>query len=283
MRSQQPSFIWLAVLAFAVFGGLLWWRGPLQYAPQPEVADRVVISAPVQVLLAGGDRFLASNLEVMRVMATAEDSGQDAEAEALYRIRAHQVASELNPCQEDNYYVANAMLTWGGAPSEGLDVLKRATDCRFWDEFPPFFLGFNEWFFNRDAKLARDYFELAADRSTDNAAAMRRMGIMIEAGEFADDRAALAFLEQEIQQAKDDKLREMLEKRLLRLQGLIALREAQTQYEAEQGTPLTEPRALIDKGYLADFPTDPLRLGYEFEDGHFRFREMKVPGMESRP
>ena len=268
----------IALAGFGAFAALVLGRGPLQAPPQPAVADRVVISAPVQVLLAGGDRFLAADFEAIRVAATADDSAADNEASASFRIRAHRVVAQLNPCHEDNYYIANAMLSWGGAPSEGLDVLRRATDCRVWDEYPAFYLGFNEWFFNRDASAARNAMELAGDRAADpqQAATLRRMGVMIEAGEFADQRVALAFLRQERAQAGDDKLREMLDRRITRLEGLIALRDAQARYEARTGQSLAHPQALLDEGLLDAFPNDPLRLGYEFADGQFRLREVTL-------
>lgn len=280
---QGFRFLLLAILGFGAFVVLVFERGETQLPRQPAVADRVVIAAPVQVLLAGGDRFLAADFETIRVMATADDIASG-EGSASYRIRAHRVVAQLNPCHEDNYYVANAMLSWGGAPSEGFDVLRRATDCRTWDEFPPYFYGFNQWFFNRDAVEARRALEAAAERSksSQNAASMRKIGIMIQAGEFRDDRAALAFLERERQLAEDDKLRQMLDKRIGRLQGLIVLREAQSQYEATTGRPLINPQALLDSGVLAAVPQDPLRLGYEFVDGRFRLREMKIPGAERR-
>lgn len=273
-----------ALIGFLAFAALVLARGPSTGVPQAKIADRVVIAAPVQVLLSGGDRFLAANFETIRAMATADDNPATAAASASFRIRAHRVVAELNPCQEDNYYVANAMLSWGGAPSEGLEVLREAMSCRQWDEFPPFFFGFNQWFFNRDAAEARRALEIAAERARDpqSAATMRRVGIMIEAGEYADDRAALAFLEREREQAADDKLRDMLDKRVMRLQGLIVLREAQAQYEATTGRPLINPQALLDSGVLITVPQDPLRLGYEFVDGRFRLREMKIPGAERR-
>lgn len=272
----------LAVVAAALFLALVLGRGGALPAPRPAVADRVVFSAPVQIVLAAGDPYLAANFETIRVMATADDDPRNAAASASYRIRAHRVVAQLNPCNEDNYYVANAMLSWGGAPGEGLDVLRRAVACRRWDEFPAFFYGFNLWFFNRDAGAARAALEMAAERARDphNAASMRNVGIMIEAGEFADGRAALTFLEHEREQVADERLREMLTKRIGRLQGLLTLREAQARYEALTGKALVQPQALLQEGILDAFPQDPLRLGYEFVDGHFRLREIRIPGME---
>ena len=282
MAEPGQKTLLTAITAFGIFAALVLGRGSSQAVLHPVDTDRVVISAPVQALLAGGDRFLAANFEAIRAAATADDGGPNGEANASFRIRAHRVVAQLNPCHEDNYYVANAMLSWGGAPSEGLDVLRRATDCRTWDEYPPFFLGFNEWFFNRDAIQARRAMDQAAERADDpqQAATLQRIGVMIEAGEFADQRVALNFLRSERERTSDAKLSEMLDKRITRLKGLIALREAQARYESRTGQALRNPQILLDEGLLDSFPPDPLRLGYEFANGQFRLRELRIPGME---
>lgn len=284
MSRSGVGALFTALGGVAAFVLLVLGRGPLQTPPQPEVADRVVISAPVQIALAGGDRFLAANFETIRVMATADEGSRAAADTALYRVRAHRVVAQLNPCQEDNYYVANAVLSWGGASAEAQDVLRRTIDCRHWDEFPPFFYGISQWFFNRDGAEARRALEIAAGRAKteDNARAMYRMGIMIEADTFPGERAALSFLENERKQAKDERLQAMLDARIQRLQGLVTLREAQARYEEQTGRPLNHPDELITSGVLNAFPNDPLRLGYEFDEGRFRLREMKVPGFERR-
>lgn len=284
MNSRGAGALLAALCGFGVFAALVLGRGPLQAPPEPDVNDRVVISAPVQVVLAAGDRFLAADFETIRVMATADEGARSAADTASFRIRAHRVIAQLNPCHEDNYYVANAVLSWGGASSEAQDVLRRTINCRHWDEFPPFFYGINQWFFNRDGGEARRALEIAAERakSAENARAMRRIGIMIEADRFPEEQAALAFLENERTQTSDEKLQAMLEARIQRLKGLVALREAQGRYEERMGRPLTHPNELISSGVLAEFPSDPLGLGYEFAEGRFRLREMKVPGFERR-
>ncbi|ATE62416.1 hypothetical protein CCZ27_01805 [Thauera sinica] len=197
-----------------------------------------------------------------------------------FRIRAHRVVAQLNPCHEDNYYLANGMLSWGGAPDDAIYILRRATECRIWDETPAFFYGFNLWFFRRDVEGGRKALELAAERTVANAAIFRRMAVMIEAETYRDERAALRFLEHERDQAADEKLKEMLDRRVQRLAGLIGLRDAQARYEAKMGRRLAAPVTLVEEGFLSDFPKDPLGLGYEFVDGEFRLRSLKIPGME---
>ncbi|WP_256678709.1 hypothetical protein [Pseudomonas sp. SCT] len=243
------------------------------------LADRVVIPAPLLVVLHGGDRFLAADLETMRLSATGMD---DRGVDTGYLVRAQREVARLNPCHEDNYYLANGLLTWGGAVEEGNDVLRAAVDCRFWDEFPPFFYGINLSFFQRDNEEAARVLEIGAQRSKVNAAAMQKLAVMLRAEQFADERLALNYLGQQRDSATDLKLREMLDKRVVRLQGLVDLREAQRRYEADQG-PLADLQHLIEQGIIAELPTDPLRLGYELRNGRIELKKLKIAGLEEQP
>ncbi|WP_303907577.1 hypothetical protein [Thiohalomonas denitrificans] len=253
-------------------------QGQSRHIP-PEVTDRIVISAPVQLLVHGGDRFLAANLEVIRLAATA--SGSNDRDSANYLTRAHSLAAQLNPCHEDNYYLGNAILSWGGMQEESLNLLERATECRFWDEVPPFFLGFNHYFFYRNIDAARHALEVAAGRASENAAALRKLAVMLAVGQIDDEKMALSYLREQIQSTDDIRLKEMLEKRLKRLEGLIALRQGQQHYEEKTGHSLQTPQQLIDSGIIEQFPHDPLGLGYEFVDGIFRLRTLKIEGLEN--
>ena len=270
----------LALVAFALFAALAAWRAqqPVVLTPQ-FFADRVVIPAPLLVALNGGDRFLAANLETMRLSATGLD---DRGVDTGYLVRAQREVARLNACHEDNYYFANGLLTWGGAVEEGNEVLRAAVECRFWDEYPPFFYGINLSFFQRDNEEAARVLEIGAQRSTDNAAAMQKLAVMLRAEQFADERLALNYLIQQRDSSADPKLKDMLNKRVVRLQGLIDLREAQRQYEDEH-EPLTDLQQLVDRGILDGLPADPLRLGYELRDGHIELKKLKIAGLEEQP
>lgn len=277
---RRRTSLLLALLAFALFATIAAWRAqqPVLLTPQL-VTDRVVIPAPLLVVLHGGDRFLAADLETMRLSATGMD---DRGVDTGYLVRAQREVARLNPCHEDNYYLANGLLTWGGAVDEGNEVLRAAVECRFWDEFPPFFYGINLSFFQRDNEEAARVLEIGAQRSTHNAAAMQRLAVMLRAEQFADERLALNYLTQQRDSATDAKLRDMLDKRVIRLQGLIYLREAQRRYEIDQG-PLTDLQQLIHQGIIAELPTDPLRLGYELRNGRIELKKLKIAGLEEQP
>jgi len=270
----------LALLAFALFATIAAWRAqqPVLLTPQL-VTDRVVIPAPLLVVLHGGDRFLAADLETMRLSATGMD---DRGVDTGYLVRAQREVARLNACHEDNYYLANGLLTWGGAVDEGNEVLRAAVECRFWDEFPPFFYGINLSFFQRDNEEAARVLEIGAQRSTHNAAAMQKLAVMLRAEQFADERLALSYLTQQRDSSVDPKLKDMLDKRVIRLQGLIDLREAQRRYEAEHG-PLSELQQLLDQDVTAELPTDPLGLGYELRNGRIELKKLKIAGLEEQP
>lgn len=279
MLIKGNFFLLVSLLSFSGFA--LHATFPQKVARQNLIhVDRVVVGAPVLTFLSGGDRFLAANFEVMRLSSTAIDSG---DVDVNYLVRAQQVVSNLNPCHEHNYYLANALLAWGGALGEADSVLLSAMGCRFWDEWPAFFYGFNRFFFHRDISAAVSALDKAADRATGNAAGFRKLAVMIQVEQFADEKLALEFLIRERDQTRDPKLKDMLAKRAVRLSGLVQLREAQRAYEKRNGIPLLEPQQLIESGLLKAFPEDPLRLGYEFLEGRFMLRKLQVAGAEARP
>lgn len=279
MPSHRYWPLLLALFGFAIFSAASQWRAHTPAPEVPLIEGRVVIAAPVLLALFGGDRFLAANLETMRLAATGVDWGQ---ADTGYLVRAQQEVAELNPCHEDNYYLANGLLTWGGADREGTEVLRRAMQCRFWDELPAFFYGFNQAFFNKDIAEASRALELAAQRATGNAAGFRKMAVMLQAETFADEKLALDYLIEQRDAARDDpKLQQMLDKRVVRLQGLVALREAQRHFEAKNGA-LASLEQLVESGLLPALPEDPLRLGYELKDGRIILKKMKIAGMEEQ-
>ncbi len=277
-RYLWPLFTLFAALCFLLASRITPMGVVTLTQAQPE--DRVVISAPVQLLLNGGDRFLAANLETMRLTSTVSESN-DSDTTS-YLVRATSLVTQLNPCHEDSYYLGSALLSWGGAEKEGSILLKRATECRHWDWIPAFFYGFNQLYFHNNSTEAQRALELAAQRSPENYASLQKTAIMIATGQIDDDRMALDYLRLQRDQVSDPKLKKMLEKRAIRLEGLISLREAQQRFEKQFNRPLHEASELLSTGLLEQFPKDPLGIGYEFTDGVFMLRKLKIAGMEEK-
>ena len=66
---------------------------------------------------------------------------------------------------------------------------------------------------------------------------------------------------------------------MVRLEGLVVLRDAQAKFESKYGKALSNPSDLITSGVLKSFPEDPLELGYDFVNGRFALRKIKVAGL----
>lgn len=278
--SRRNGFLLFSVayFAFAIFS--LVSQRALE-KPQEYSGDRVVVTAPVQIALAFGDRYFAANLEAIRLAATGMTVNSSTGAiDGNYLLRSHNVVSKLNPCHEDNYYLANAILSWAGADSEANSILQDASRCRSWDFLPAFLLGFNKYYFERNIPAAQEALKVAAARSPENAIAMKRFAVMIGTEEFDDHALALAYLEEQKDQAQSESLADSLQDRIVRLEGLILLLEKQEIYEARFEAALPTPSALVNSGLLDALPNDPLGIGYEFIDGQFKLRQIRIQGVE---
>lgn len=277
---HSKTLLAIALVGFAAFQVANQFRLPASASVISPVANQVVIGAPLQVALYAGDRFLAADVEAIRVAAIGPS---EEESLSDYRIRAQTLVSRLNACHEDNMYLSNAMLGWGGAVNENNRILERATKCRFWDYAPPFLLGFNRYFFNKDFDGAKKAINIAAERASGkNKTGLQKISIMIGARKLNDEKMALQYLRNERKAAQNGKLAAKLDKRIKRLEGLMTLRDAQARFEAKYGHPLKQPQKLLTSGILKSVPQDPMNLGYEFVDGHFRMRAVNIGGVEIR-
>ena len=237
------------------------------------VPGSVVLPAPLQIVLYLGDRYLAANVELSRVLSAG---GAQVNVLQDYYERLHLTIAKLNPCHEDNYYVANSLLAWGGSVDPALSILATATECRFWDEMAPFYWGYDLHFFRGEHRRARNLMLEAARRSPKNAVMFQRAGILFEAEGYPDVHAAYQFLAAERDQATDARLRHLLDMRVGRIAGLVILRDAQENYEKRFAHPLTNPDELIKTGILKQYPIDPAGLGFMFEDGQILLREIRM-------
>lgn len=230
-------------------------------------------------LMYAGDRFLAANIEFVRISS----SGRLADNRNLdFFSNLHANVASLNPCHEDNYYMASAFLPWGGANETALAILTQAVRCRFWDPWAAFMLGFNQLFFAHDVGGAtRSMKEAALRAHGEEATFFSALAVTVQASEYDDLGAALAYLRSERERAEDFSLKKSLDRRIGRLEGLAMLREAQRNYEKKFGRPLTHPQELLTSGFLTKFPEDPLGIGYEYRGQIFELRQL-VPASQRK-
>ncbi len=221
----------------------------------------VALSVPVQLLLHGGDRFMAANAGIWRAIVVDTTKLPREALEVLTRVQVD--ASWLNPAHEDNYYIAAAILPWEGQVDGAQIVLKRAMDARTTDYLPPFFYGFNQLQFFGDARGAYEAALIGAEHAQDIGDRQLLTVIGAKWLERTDDADAAQRVVLALAESTSDKaLKQHLLQRSARLRGLGILREAARKYERREGRKLERLEDLVGAGYLEKLPQDPVGSGY---------------------
>lgn len=253
----------------ALLGGLAFVIATRQLGSQPAANSdgglMVVLPAPVQTLLAAGDRYLAANVGVFRVMAypldllTAETT--------LVKARIQEETSRLNPAHEDNYYMAAATLEDKDLAPPLFKVLERATEARPFDILPPLYLGLSHGFLLGDYMAGANRIHLAATRETDerNRAALERL-----AGKWAargvDPEAGLRFLEAMSREARSQKMRAYFNERIRAVRGLLELRGALQRFSDKKGRSPASLDELVTAGVLDELPIPAKGYAYALDE-----------------
>ena len=225
---------------------------------------RVAVPPPVQVLLTGGDRFLAANIATLRAIMVGTDKLDPDTIHVLAQVQAD--AAQMNPAQLDNYYLAAAILPWYGEVEPTQYILQRATDARPKDILPPFFMGFNRQYFLNDYVGAGHALDIAAQRADGpNRMALQRIAAQwYEKGD--DPNIAIQTLTSMKNGVRDANFKQYLDLRIARVQGLQELRLAAAHYQHDLGHPPKTLQDLADTRYIYALPKDPIGLGYTLDD-----------------
>ncbi|HKL78640.1 MAG TPA: hypothetical protein VJ985_09825 [Gammaproteobacteria bacterium] len=220
----------------------------------------VVLPAPVAAVMAGGDPYLAANMQVIRglVVSTHLDSP---EQKALF-ARLLTNASELNPAHEDGYYLAQALLPWNGYVEENQAIQAAAGEARPWDWLPVFFQAFNRYYFLKEPGPASDILRQAAERASPK----NRPALLANAARWRaagrDPQQALRVIRAMLAAHPSGPLNRELQARETQLQGLLRLREAAAAYRQQRGGSPSSVADLVGHAGLERVPRDPFGEGY---------------------
>lgn len=239
----------------------LWKQRPVQRAEQM----RIRLPVHIQVLTALGDRYLASNINVMRATFLGASNLDKATYQVLGNIQLD--AAFLNPGNEDNYYLASAILPWEGEVAAAQRILALATAGRPSDAYPPFYYGFNQQYFLNDYIGAAKAAEVAAAR-LEGSARLSLMNIASKWYERVDDpqlaERTIATLRDSTQ---DEQLRAHLQRRIERVRILAQLQQTVQRYREHHGNAPATLDDLRSAGLLPRIPEDPMGEGFVMKDG----------------
>lgn len=259
----------LIVLLSLIAGGSIYYWGVTQlWKQRPEQRleqMRIRLPVYVQVLMAMGDRYLASNINVMRATVVGASNLDKATYQVLGNVQLD--AAFLNPGNEDNYYLASAILPWEGEVTAAQRVLALATEGRPTDPYPPFYYGFNQQYFLDDYIGAAKAVERAAAR-VEGGARLSLLNIASKWYERVDDpqlaERTIATLRDS---TRDEQLRAHLQRRIERVRILATLQQTVQRYREHYGKAPATLDDLRSAGLLERVPEDPLGEGFVMKDG----------------
>ncbi|MBS0511504.1 MAG: hypothetical protein JSR42_10050 [Proteobacteria bacterium] len=229
-----------------------------------DVELEVALPLFVQVLMTGGDRFLAADVNVIRALISSTDKLDAARLRVLGKVQRD--AAFLNPAHEDNYYLAAAILPWSGELGAAQDVLARAISARPFDPMPAFYYGFNLYYFEKMPTAGAEWMLEAARREPDvqNQYALQNMAARwFEKGN--EPAVAIGIVEAMARNSRDPAFGRYLLQRAARLRALDQLVQAAARFRHEQRRPLTSLSELVSAGYVGALPTDPFGFGFDLD------------------
>ena len=253
----------LAIAGFALYALTI---PGLYRQPRTLSSDEMQVALPrfVQVIMSGGDRYLAANLSGFRALVASTETMSDDN----YRIQGivQSDAAWLNPAHEDNYYVAAAILPWNDQLEAGQFVLRQATNARSFDWQPPFFYAFNVLHFLKNPVEAAKWLRIAGQHSRDEAEQIQLQQMAaawVSKGE--DLELAVRMHRAMAKETKNKAFAAFLEKRALRLENLLAIERAVARYRELFGSAPAGIALLVERGLLPAVPVDPFGLQYTID------------------
>lgn len=232
--------------------------------PRPSAEIDVALPLFVQVLMAGGDRYLAANMGAIRALIIETAKMHSDEYKILAKVQRD--ASWLNPAHEDNYYVAAAILSWNDQVDAAQTILRRAAGARPFDWQPAFYYAFNQLHFRGDAVGASTWLRAAAAKIEDEELRLTMENFAVRWLDRANDlEFALTVVDSMIKQAKRKDFRDYLEIRAQRLRSLITLRKAALAFQVQNHRPPERLEELISAGLIRDIPHDPFGAGFALD------------------
>lgn len=261
LRAFLPAFI--GVLLLAAFGGA---NRQLLSMPRDTQSSEIVVRLPLiaQLMVAGGDRYLAAFMGTLRALVA--DVQHMTPDEFALQARIQEDVAWLNPAHEDNYYIAAAVLPWNGQLEASQYILTRAADARPFDWQPPFYVAFNHYYFLKDPIAGSRWLRRASahTESEQHRLAFQQIAALW-AAKSPDLQMAIRLHEELIESTKHKEFAAFLQKRVKRLQNLLAVERALTKYVEKYDRVPVSVEDLVAAGVLEAVPLDPFGMRYGFD------------------
>lgn len=168
-------------------------------------------------------------------------------------------SAALDPYFIDVYYLMNSALIWDSYKlNEVNDLIAKGADTITWDQYLPFFAGFNYYYFLDNSEKGFNYLREASRRSGGNPF-YDRLASRI-AYKANKTELAIMYLEEQIKQAELQGLKGTMrdvEKRLEVLKGIKVIEAAVLTYQNLFGKLPIDIDELVKLGVLITIPKEP--------------------------
>ncbi len=178
----------------------------------------------------------------------------------------------LDPYFFQTCYFIQAFLPWGSRMvKEAIELLEISKNHRYWDWEPPYYIGFDYFYFLHDNLAASRYLMEASERPhAPPLLAMLGARLSQRAGQT---RAAIVFLQTMAKREEREVVRKQILKRIDALKGVLVLEKAIAAFESRFGHPPETLGELVDSGILEKIPKNPYKSAdsYSYENGEIGF------------
>lgn len=179
----------------------------------------------------------------------------------------------LDPSFAQTYTLVQGFLPWEpvNMVAESQNLLSISAKHRPWDWIPLNYMGFNEYYFNKQAGQAGKYL-LQAAQVPNAPSFLPILGARL-ASSGGETEAAIILLKSMLHGKQDDDPGVVeMKKRMQALEGVLVLEQATANYQKQFGIFPAQLNQLIQTGFLSQLPVNPYNLEYCIDDtGHIFF------------
>lgn len=265
LHTLGQLFLWLGTVTSFIGFATASSRLEKTRSATTEYEMSVALPKFAQVLLAGGDRYLAANITVFRALISDTQVHNTGRFATQAKLQAD--AAWFNPRHEDNYYLTAASLPWNGFVNESQQILASATEGRPFDMLPPFFYAFNEYYFKHAPAEGVKWLKIAEKNAQSQ---QQKIGLQRTAANWMikekDREFGLKLLSAMAEQSKTSSLRQHILLRKQQLESMILIDRAAQAYAARYGNTPASPEVLVETGFMSALPSNPFGTGFTIDD-----------------
>ncbi len=237
----------------------------------------VPVPGPVLGMAAGEFKGIAADYLLMEVGAFL-GSRQEASPEDWERVStALEQSLMLDPYFQQTYLYVQAFLTWQAKmPEKAVELLKISAQHRPWDWRPPYYIGFDYYFFLKDFDNASRYF-LEAGKVEGAPVLLPLLGARF-AVKSGRTEVALRLLESMLDDPTlEETERKEISQRIEAMKGVLYLKAALASYKEKEGRLPDSLEELIEKDIIKKTPSNPYASEYLYDKttGYVYFDEVK--------